>query len=314
MIGYIKNIRFTYQWGIARYSTVQGKWVGIPGGSAAMRRPKRVPLLHFRTELGACHACHHSPYRLGRHASGPRAGAPCRPCAAWPQADRREGQEPPRRDASRRARRSHAGGHWAQPQRSARRLRAAAVARPERRAGAPRSRPARQTVANAIELRAGRNGFVGTVWDVTGAVPPLIDRRSELVCFGRSSHRPMFGMAVSPPAFRMLRPPPPGGRIFFFQSLLPERDVFRNRIPPRRHHALTCDWNTRFGDHSEGSGADANLPQGPVRARAGLARRDAGAGADRIRPAGRRLCPLHGAVRRSRGMFGALRPRRTLPG
>src|SRR5437762_3187629 len=26
MIGYIKNIRFTYQWGIAKYRTVQGKW------------------------------------------------------------------------------------------------------------------------------------------------------------------------------------------------------------------------------------------------------------------------------------------------
>jgi uncharacterized protein YjiS (DUF1127 family) len=43
MIGYIKNIRFTYQWGLARYSIVQGKWVGIPGGSAATRRPNRVP-------------------------------------------------------------------------------------------------------------------------------------------------------------------------------------------------------------------------------------------------------------------------------
>jgi hypothetical protein len=47
MIGYIKNIRFTYQWGVAKYRTVQGKWVGIPGGSAAMRRPKRVPLPAF---------------------------------------------------------------------------------------------------------------------------------------------------------------------------------------------------------------------------------------------------------------------------
>ena len=34
--------------------------MGIPGGSAAMRRPKRVPLPHFRTEIGACHACNHS--------------------------------------------------------------------------------------------------------------------------------------------------------------------------------------------------------------------------------------------------------------
>jgi hypothetical protein len=64
-------------------------------------------------------------------------------------------------------------------------------------------------------LRAGHNGFVRTVRHVTGAVSPLIDRRLELVCFGRSSHRPMSGAAVSPPALRMLRPPHPGGRIFF---------------------------------------------------------------------------------------------------
>src|SRR6476661_3837640 len=65
----------------------------------------------------------------------------------------------------------------------------------------------------------------------------------------------------------------------------------------------------RFGDHSEGGGADADLTQGPVRARAELACRDAGMGTDRIRPAGRRLCPLHGAVRRPRGVFGTLRAR-----
>ena len=42
-----------------------------------------------------------------------------------------------------------------------------------------------------------------------GALLGLID-----FCFGRSSHRPSSGTAVSPPALRMLRPPPPGGRIF----------------------------------------------------------------------------------------------------
>jgi uncharacterized protein YjiS (DUF1127 family) len=36
----------------SRYlSLVKGKWVGIPGGSAAMRRPKRVSLPHFQTKL-----------------------------------------------------------------------------------------------------------------------------------------------------------------------------------------------------------------------------------------------------------------------
>jgi hypothetical protein len=29
MIGYIKNIRFTYQWGVAKYQAVQGKWVAF---------------------------------------------------------------------------------------------------------------------------------------------------------------------------------------------------------------------------------------------------------------------------------------------
>ena len=39
-----------------------------------MRRPEWVPLPHFPTEIGACHACHHSPRDLGRGA-WPRAAA-----------------------------------------------------------------------------------------------------------------------------------------------------------------------------------------------------------------------------------------------
>jgi hypothetical protein len=31
MIGYIKNIRFTYQWGVAKYPIVQRKWGGHSG-------------------------------------------------------------------------------------------------------------------------------------------------------------------------------------------------------------------------------------------------------------------------------------------
>ena len=47
MIGQIKNIRFTYQSESINIGLSRGNRVGIPGGSAAMRRPKRVPLAAF---------------------------------------------------------------------------------------------------------------------------------------------------------------------------------------------------------------------------------------------------------------------------
>ena len=207
--------------------------MGIPGGSAAMRRPKRVPLPHFQTELGACHACHHSPYHLSRDALGPRAGDPCRPRAARPQAARREGQEPPRRDAPRRARRPHAGRHRPQPQRPARRLRVAAVARPERPAGAPRRRAARQPAADAIELRAGRNRFVGTVRDVAGAVSPPNDRRrSELRLLWPilpSANVRNGGFPSRPPDAAPAAP----RRAHSFCQLLPQRDRLPESHSPR---------------------------------------------------------------------------------
>jgi hypothetical protein len=50
MIDDIKNIRFTYQLDSERLDR-PGEMVGIPGGSAAMRRPDRVPSRHFPTEF-----------------------------------------------------------------------------------------------------------------------------------------------------------------------------------------------------------------------------------------------------------------------
>ena len=195
-----------------------------------MRRPKRVPLPHFRTEIGACHACHHSLTDLSRGALG--RALSCSPAgAARPQAARREGQEPPRRDAAGRTRRPHAGRHRAQPQRSARRLRVAAVARPGRRAGAPRRRAARQQAARA-QSNCVPVTTVST--ELFGTLPAPCYRRLDLRLngfrLGRSSHRPTSGTAVSPPVLRMLRPPPPGGRILFEVCCRPR--CLSNRIPP----------------------------------------------------------------------------------
>ena len=115
----------------------------------------------------------------------------------------------------------------------------AAVARPGRLAGAARCRAARQQAADEIKLRAGDNRFRGAVRDdaCTLLSAELIFGRIVLADppIGQPS-----GAAVSPPVLRMLRPPPPGGRILFVGS-----------VPPTARLETPASLYNAAGDRSE---------------------------------------------------------------
>ena len=222
---------------------------------------------------------------------------------------RREGQEPPRRDAAGRARRPHAGGHRAQPQRPARRLCRAAVARPERRAGAPRRRAARQPAADGstcVPVTTVSAELFGT--PPAPCYPPIGRRATDLNLLPwpilPSANVRNGGFPSRPPD---AAPAAPRRAHSFCRLACTRRRP--NALASKRRLHYTCGRAT----DPEGGGIDAILPRPSVSRWPSLAMH-AGARADRIRPAGRRLCPLHGAVRRSRGVLGALRARWALPG
>ena len=216
--------------GIAKLSIVQGEMGGCSGWLRSDAAAKGVPpplLLpkrrHWRRAMPAITCPHHfrrSPLGRALAALAGRAGRGL-------QADRRADQEPPGRDASRRARRPHAGRHRHHPQRPARRLFGAPWRDPSellaRRATERRVRRRRVELTCAVQHRKQTGavrraaGPLLSAGRPSGALPGLksrVRRLGLLDCLGRSSHRPTSGPAVPLPP-RMLRPPPPGGRILF---------------------------------------------------------------------------------------------------
>ena len=180
--------------------------MGIPGGSAAMRRPKWVPLPRFPDRNWSVPCLPLPALTISAAAALVRA-LPRSPDGAGRSLKRiaERHQEPPRRHAPGRARRPHAGRHRAQPQRSARRLCRIAVARSERRAGAARRRAAPQQAADAIFRAAcsvgdcSRRARCAAIRRPTGRPARWCER---VCCFGRSSHRPNVrsgGLPSRPP-------------------------------------------------------------------------------------------------------------------
>ena len=127
-----------------------------------------------------------------------------------------------------------------------------------------------------------------------------------------------------PSRLRMLRPPPPGGRILFVRVAV--RAIAPSNLLTIVHDNCMQRTSSRIARTNMRCGRVDSQRQavigcsvlmrllGVVRAGACCDRDRAGARAIGFRPAGRRLCALHGAVRRSRGLRRALRARRALPG
>ena len=204
----------------------------------------------FTSRLGGCHACDLSPVDASAVSRLRACWLPSAP--AWPRVSRNRpgAEEPPRRDAPRRPRRPHAGGHRPHPQRPARRLFRAAVARPDRRAGAARRRAAWQSKAGGGGLRRQADAAAcaslqicswpigSSLYSPPGLRPAPIRRPTGrgATC-SEFAARPVLPSAVirkamSPLAIRTLRPPPPGGRIRFRRNVFGECPVSRRGRGP----------------------------------------------------------------------------------